>query len=1157
MKTTVIPLLFTAVLLSSPLAAKEYENILWYKNCGTWKSNASIIQSGVDSGRIAWDGKTLRFTPRGGGVELKKLLRFDFTPRESVFDLKNIYCFGFSIRVPENMRTQPFTVKFIYAEGKPVIWNRHTPAHTGWQGANARVLPGKGLRIRPEKLKAVEFSSEVPGFKAFLDDIRFVPKGLDFLFEEAWVSPVTNGCFFPEYTLEQQRKETLDDPDFKAKMAEIEQLRQTKMQIKLKPMHTDPKELLGNALIARIRPDGSVEGLSFEDVIRIHKERRYWHDINETFMLLHCHFYNKLLSSWEWGRVSRTEENRKKIFKSLIRTLTAESNRRNECIRYVIPAFVMPSTACMAYRMFFREMDAVEKGISRAPDSVRLNRLLKEAATWCYFHTFYQTLAPTLTVDSFRGDSFWTGGNFSYRPTFWAALVCRNPKMLEVISAVAKGALSITSYNTMKEAFWLDGMTADGSAWGHNNQNYPFGYPLYGVLGIGELIGNLSGSRWALKTDGPAFDAFCNYMEGLLWHGTTWANTAGALLQRDIPAACGRTGQLYRKGKGYADFGEVYSTLGKYIKLLPDDSIQKKRLRHCIDVITGKDRNLPVGTRYFWNNDLLLCREKESLTAISMLSSRVLSIESAPCDSHFTDFWSDGAAWVMKHFDSYRTARGFLKPCATPGVTARQWEFTHTGNYFRSYSGLYNFAGGAADGNYAVCGYRMGRKRNLFSPDPNFYDLEAKKSYFWVNGRLVCIGTGITDKTRRDVPVATTIDQTLWRGSAQDASGTVRNPGENFTAKSQLLWHDGVGYWILNGKGVLSGETRMDRWAEFDWRNGKAENLPKTAPILMFQIDHGKNPKNGSYAYMVDFHSPDFASLKKQVQLPPFEIVSATSDIHAVREKSSGTLAAVFYKPGEIGGLKVDVPAVVLLRRAQDGDRILTISDPEQNPKRDSVMLGWDGKHYEIKLPTGLYCGQPATVNLSKNKPVTKEYYKMKKAVMAVALAAAISGQAQNLVQNPDFRIADKKGHAAGWSYQDNKFSRVEADKPGCFVMKSAEIVRPADKISVTFTISQKIKIAKPGKYVLTFTGKVVKEGAINVSWVFFDQKMKQIRLNGVYWSQAHFGKESKKITHVLDIPEGVSMIRLYVNGIEDKRRNENSGSVIIEEVTMTPQKEN
>ena len=70
MKKTVFALLFFAILSGFPLAAKEHENILWYKNCGTWKSNASIIQSGVDSGRIAWDGKTLRFTPRGGGFEL-------------------------------------------------------------------------------------------------------------------------------------------------------------------------------------------------------------------------------------------------------------------------------------------------------------------------------------------------------------------------------------------------------------------------------------------------------------------------------------------------------------------------------------------------------------------------------------------------------------------------------------------------------------------------------------------------------------------------------------------------------------------------------------------------------------------------------------------------------------------------------------------------------------------------------------------------------------------------------------------------------------------------------------------------------------------------------------------------------------------------------
>ena len=935
------------------LGAKEYDNILLYKNCGTWENNASVIQSGLDKGRIAWDGKALRFTPRGGS-----------------FDLKNSYCFGFAIRVPENMSNRPFTVKFIYEEGKPAVWNVRTPSHIGWRGANVKILADRRPNIRPEKLKAVEFTAGTADFQAFLDDIRFVPNGLNFQFEDAWVPPVTNGCFFPEYTLEQQRTETSNDPKFKAKMAEIERLRKAKLKVPLKKEHTDPKELIGSADIARIRPDGSIEGLDYKDAVRINKQRRDWADVNETYMREHNAFFSKLLLNWEWGRVPRTEENRRKLIRGLTRTLTAESNRREEFLRYIVPAFLVPTLACRVYRVFYDEMDAVEKGTNRDPDLIRLNRLLKEAASWCYFHTFYNTVGPALTLDSFRGDSNWTGGNFGYRPTFWAALICRNPKMLEVISDVAKGALGIVSWNTMKEAFWLDGLTADGSAWGHKNQNYPFGYPLDGFEALASLIGNLSGTSWSLKTDGPAMDAFCNYMEALLWHGTGWAKNdiryikTEQILQRDIPAACGRRGQIYREGKGYDTFGKAFWTANAFGKLLPEGSEERKRLQYCADVMSGKKRTLPVGARYFWNNDLLICREKDSLTAVSMLSSRVLSMESAPSASHFTDFWSDGAAWIMKHFDSYRIARGFMKPCAIPGVTSRQWEFTHTGQQWRSYTGLHNFAGGAADGNHAVSGYRMERQKHHATADPNFYDLYAEKSYFWLNGKLVCIGTSITDKTNRNVPVATTVDQTLWRGPAQDAAGTSRKPGETFRADTQLLWHDGVGYAVLNGKGKLSGETRKGRFAEFDGTNRTAKNLPKSAPMLMFQIDHGKNPKNGSYAYAVDFHSPDFASLKKLAEKPPFEIVSATSGAHVVLEKSSGTLAAVFFKPGEAGGLKVDAPAVVLLRQTPDGKVRVTVNDPEQNPKRDSITLVWNGKIHKIQLPTGLYCGQPVTVDL-------------------------------------------------------------------------------------------------------------------------------------------------------------------------------------------------
>ena len=65
MKIKSILLTIAAFLIGILLGAKEYDHILLYKNCGTWKNNASVIRSGLDSGRIEWNGKILKFTPQG------------------------------------------------------------------------------------------------------------------------------------------------------------------------------------------------------------------------------------------------------------------------------------------------------------------------------------------------------------------------------------------------------------------------------------------------------------------------------------------------------------------------------------------------------------------------------------------------------------------------------------------------------------------------------------------------------------------------------------------------------------------------------------------------------------------------------------------------------------------------------------------------------------------------------------------------------------------------------------------------------------------------------------------------------------------------------------------------------------------------------------
>lgn len=71
-------------------------------------------------------------------------------------------------------------------------------------------------------------------------------------------------------------------------------------------------------------------------------------------------------------------------------------------------------------------------------------------------------------------------------------------------------------------------------------------------------------------------------------------------------------------------------------------------------------------------------------------------------------------------------------------------------------------------------------------------------------------------------------------------------------------------------------------------------------------------------------------------------------------------LAAVFFKAGESAGLKVDAPAVMLLQKPPGGKIRVIVNDPEQDSKRNSVTITRKGKKHKIKLPSGVYCGQPA-----------------------------------------------------------------------------------------------------------------------------------------------------------------------------------------------------
>ena len=950
--------LLTIILAASAFAA-IHENVVFYKDQSNWISSIPAIPAGQpDAGRIFWDGKTPLILKSG----------------KKGYDISRADYLSWMMYLKPGQNNIRYDVILTFADGKKQNLKMTTHKRPGWN----RCVPyvGQMKKLPKGTVTAIQFRFAAgKSIPVLLDDIRFASKELDYSYPED-LPPPTSGCFFPEYTTAEIRSRVLNAPDFQKKMVEIERLRNSPVfQFKPAKVHSEAEQKYFDL----IQPDGSIKGYSYEDIMARRVQSRGPGTQHESYGGAHVRFLEKLIHAWRWGYCRRTPENREKFFRAVIHAFSAEYNRRGERERFVVASFYFPQIAQNIYRMFYEEMDAVEKGICKDPLTIRLNRILKECSSWAFTHPDWHVQGDFLTVESFRHDGAWVGGNFGYRPVFYSALICRNPGMLDAVSQVASGALSHTSYNTQESAFWKDGLCADGSAWGHGEQNYLFGYPLDGVRGVVKLISQLQGTSWEVKVNGPAIDALLDYMEASLWYGFTCApeyrrnQKNKLLLQRDIPAACGRMGLKWRSGLAFNDFSKMLNLVNEVRPLLKENTPQRQRLENCYAAMTG-NAPLPTGTRYFWNNDLLICRQKSSAAVISMLSKRVRGIESAPVASFLTDFWSDGSAWIMKHPDTYRIARGFFRPCAIPGVTARQWNFTHTDNYWHTHRGLINFAGGAADGDYALCAYRMDREILPYIPsDPKFYDLEARKAYFWFNGELVCLGNGITDRKSMNTPVATTIDQTEWRGPVVFGTDQTRKPGDKFEERTNLLWHDGVGYAILKGQGKASGETRKERWCEFDRSNKKQPNRPKTAPILMLQIAHGSNPKQDSYIYAVHFDLKDFAALQKYAAAPSFRVLANTGDVQAVYHTPSNTLATVFYKAGsvdvpavvgnrEAGGLEVDAPAVVLLRQTPDGIVRVTINDPEQNPKRDSITLGWNGKTYKIKLPAGLYCGQPVTV---------------------------------------------------------------------------------------------------------------------------------------------------------------------------------------------------
>jgi hypothetical protein len=208
---------------------------------------------------------------------------------------------------------------------------------------------------------------------------------------------------------------------------------------------------------------------------------------------------------------------RNRIFKGFINYRNLEADRPEDVGRFHQSCFAMPRCAINSYFCFFDTMEKIERGIITEPILMEGRKAMVEIGfqAWTKPKREDETDKNVVSIDRFRKHVWWVGGNgLAYRNLFECAAMMSSIEMMDVIAAVSKGSISVVSQTTYDQAFWTEGMTADGAGWGHGKQNLVWGYPVHGVSAALDNLNKFKGSPWGQKLDRDNVKWLLNFLRG-------------------------------------------------------------------------------------------------------------------------------------------------------------------------------------------------------------------------------------------------------------------------------------------------------------------------------------------------------------------------------------------------------------------------------------------------------------------------------------------------------------------------------------------------------------------------------------------------------------------------------------------------------------------
>ncbi|TYR36969.1 polysaccharide lyase 8 family protein [Sphingobacterium phlebotomi] len=359
-----------------------------------------------------------------------------------------------------------------------------------------------------------------------------------------------------------------------------------------------------------------------------------------------------------------------------------------------------------------------------------------------------------------------------------------------------------------------------------------------------------------------------------------------------------------------------------------------------LDSTVRLGKNTEPVHKHFWKGDYTIHLRANYHVNVRMASKRTNKSETGNKENLYAKHLTDGVTNIQVFGPEYYNIFPVWEWDKIPGTTTRDKIKDEILEQQWGAPAKNGFAGGVSHAHIGVSAMKV---------DDD--SVHAYKSWFFFGDQIVCLGAGI--ESAAEESVVTTLNQTWLNGPVRfDGKREIEKDSIATTLSAgSIISHADVHYYFPYDTPLkLTTKTQRGAWYHINRAGSKKEI---TGKVFKLWIDHGRQPQNGSYAYMV---APGASKIHKKM-FEPIEIVHNTSRMQAIYNSEEEVLQIVFYEAGElkskIGTIRTNVPILVQLKKQTDG-YALSVADPYQNQQQVELAIQFANQGLSHKVTIDL-----------------------------------------------------------------------------------------------------------------------------------------------------------------------------------------------------------